>query len=112
MPARGGSDANAIESTTSASEQHECKDAGAATTANVWESILDWKSWLPRLVPFMLCNIVGHYVMEGALPANFNAFNDHVVPLFGRSADNHLMDKDRFFSVFFVFVGFGDMVSR
>jgi len=63
------------------------------------------------LLPFMCANVVGHFVMEGALPANFNTFNDKVVPLFGRT-DGHMMNKDRFFAVFFVFVGLGDMVSR
>lgn len=79
--------------------------------AAIWDSCLDWRAWLPSLLPFMLCNIVGHFVMEGALPANFNAFNDHVVPLLGRT-DDHLMNKERFFVVFFVFVGVGDMASR
>jgi hypothetical protein len=59
----------------------------------------------------MATNIVGHFVMEGALPANFNAYNDHVVPLFG-PLDTHLMDTSRFFVVFFIFVGLGDMLSR
>jgi len=79
----------------------------------VWNSIKDWSSWLPRMLPFMLANIVGHFVMEGALPANFNTFNDfgHGTPLFGRM-DTHLMNTSRFFVVFFVFVGLGDMISR
>jgi len=61
----------------------------------------------------MLANIVGHYVMEGALPANFNTYNDmkYGTPLFGRT-DDHLMNTSRFFVIFFICVGLGDMVSR
>eukprot|EP00928_Gymnodinium_smaydae_P079709 TRINITY_DN63568_c0_g1_i1.p1 TRINITY_DN63568_c0_g1~~TRINITY_DN63568_c0_g1_i1.p1 ORF type:complete len:486 (-),score=87.46 TRINITY_DN63568_c0_g1_i1:312-1769(-) len=77
----------------------------------IWTSIKDAPTWFPSCVPFVFVNIVGHFVMEGALPANFNTFNDDVVPLYGRT-DNHLMDKHRFFVVFFVFVGLGDMLSR
>jgi len=79
--------------------------------AAVWNSLLDARAWLPRLVPFMAMNIVGHYVMEGALPASFNTYNDKVTPLLGRT-DDHLMNSHRFFVVFFICVGLGDMISR
>lgn len=96
--------------------EHALASGGKAVSqssknAEVWNSILDWQSWLPKLVPFMLANIVGHFVMEGALPANFNTFNDKQAPLLSRT-DDHLMNTKRFFVVFFIFVGLGDMVSR
>jgi len=85
---------------------------GGNKQATVWKSLQDWQAWLPRLLPFMLTNIVGHFVMEGALPANFNAYNGHEVPLLGPTDNSHLMNKQRFFVVFFIFVGLGDMLSR
>jgi len=80
-------------------------------TAAVWDSVKDWSTWLPMMIPFMLVNVVGHFVMEGALPANFNTFNAHEVPLFGRE-DEHLINQKRFFVVFFICVGLGDIGSR
>lgn len=80
--------------------------------ASILHSLRHAASWMPMLVPFMAANVIGHFVMEGALPANFNAFNDHKVPLMGRKDNDHLMDKRLFFVVFFVFVGLGDMASR
>ena len=58
-----------------------------------------------------MAHFVTDFVMEGALPANFNTFNSDKVPLFGPT-DDHLMDKHRFFVVFFIFVGLSDMASR
>ena len=79
--------------------------------AKVWNSVRHWYSWVPVLCPYILAHFVTDFVMEGALPANFNTFNSDKVPLFGPT-DDHLMDKHRFFVVFFVFVGLSDMASR
>jgi hypothetical protein len=85
--------------------------ASSKGQVDVWKSMGEWQAWLPKVFPFMLANIVSHFVMEGALPANFNTYNAHEVPLFGRT-DTHLMDKSRFFVILFIFVGLGDMLSR
>lgn len=81
-------------------------------SSTLWNSFLQWRSWFPGLIPFVVANIVGHFVMEGALPANFNTFNDAVVPLLHRNGEDHLMDTNLFFVIFFIFVGLGDMISR
>jgi len=90
---------------------HTSATAQVNKQAVVWNSLKSCSVWLPQLVPFMLANIVGHFVMEGALPANFNTFNDRQAPLLSRD-DGPLMTTSQFFVVFFVFVGLGDMLSR
>ena len=80
--------------------------------AKVWNSIRRWYTWVPILSPYILAHFVTDFVMEGALPANFNTFNSDKVPLLGPTDDDHLMDKHRFFVVFFIFVGLSDMISR
>jgi hypothetical protein len=102
-----------VATTSETSNSGERAQQNSNKQALVWNSLKSWSAWLPRLVPFMIANIVGHFVMEGALPANFNTFNDIEAPLLHRSDEDHdLMDKRQFFVVFFVFVGVGDMVSR
>eukprot|EP00930_Biecheleria_cincta_P031922 TRINITY_DN22137_c0_g1_i1.p1 TRINITY_DN22137_c0_g1~~TRINITY_DN22137_c0_g1_i1.p1 ORF type:complete len:472 (-),score=58.49 TRINITY_DN22137_c0_g1_i1:149-1495(-) len=94
------------------SDTAKCNVLSSNKQASILHSLRHAASWMPMLIPFMAANIVGHFVMEGALPANFNAFNDHQVPLLGRRENDHLLDKRLFFVVFFVFVGLGDMASR
>ena len=93
---------------TGAESGHVLRDN---TQARVWHSVRRWYTWVPLLSPYILAHFVTDFVMEGALPANFNTFNSDQVPLFGPT-DDHLMDKHRFFVVFFIFVGLSDMASR
>lgn len=91
-------------------EKQQQEDSGNKQET-FWKSLLEWRAWFVRLVPFMLVNFFSHFVMEGTLPATFNTYNAHEAPLLGRT-DTHLMNKDRYFVVFFIFVGLGDIISR
>eukprot|EP00931_Biecheleriopsis_adriatica_P019615 TRINITY_DN13327_c0_g1_i1.p1 TRINITY_DN13327_c0_g1~~TRINITY_DN13327_c0_g1_i1.p1 ORF type:complete len:479 (+),score=99.24 TRINITY_DN13327_c0_g1_i1:195-1439(+) len=92
-------------------QQSSDQDSGDQQST-VWKSLLEWRVWFIRLLPFVIVNFVSHFVMEGALPASFNTYNAKLAPLFGRSDSTYLMNKDCYFVIFFVFVGLGDIVSR
>mmetsp|Transcript_11240 Transcript_11240/g.20298 ORF Transcript_11240/g.20298 Transcript_11240/m.20298 type:complete len:423 (+) Transcript_11240:87-1355(+) len=80
--------------------------------AGIRASLRDWRTWLVRMIPFMLVNIVNHFVMESVMPAMFNAYNSKQVPMFGRYDNQNLMDKNMYFVVLAIFTMAGDMISR
>lgn len=80
--------------------------------ARLRQSFRDWRSWFLKMVPFMLVNIVSHFVMESVLPAIFNTYNADLVPLYDRASITNLMDKNCFLVVLSIFNMAGDILSR
>jgi len=80
--------------------------------AGLCKSMSDWKTWVPRMIPFCLVNIVSHFTMESVLPAVFNTFNDHEVPLWGPEDNSYLMKKQWFLVILSICMAVGDMSSR
>lgn len=87
-------------------------DGKSYTQASLNTSLMDWRSWFLRMVPFLLVNIVSHFVMESVLPAVFNTYNAQQVSLLGPENNSLLMKKTWFLVVFSISVAVGDMVGR
>mmetsp|Transcript_10018 Transcript_10018/g.22059 ORF Transcript_10018/g.22059 Transcript_10018/m.22059 type:complete len:436 (-) Transcript_10018:235-1542(-) len=86
-------------------------DGKSYKQAALRSSLYEWKSWLVKMIPFIITNVAAHFTMESVLPAVFNTFNTESVSLFGPH-DNHLM-KTRWFLVVYCFSNAaGDMISR
>lgn len=80
--------------------------------ASLRSSLVDWRSWLPAMLPYILGKIVVNFVMENVTPVNFYTYNASKVPLGGKSTSSMLMDHDQFFALLYVFVILGDTISR
>jgi len=87
-------------------------DGRSYKQAGLRQSLRDWRSWLLRIIPFVLVNILSHFVMESVLPAVFNTFNAKEVMLLGPTDTRIRMKKTWFLVVLFVFIAAADMSSR
>lgn len=86
-------------------------DGKSYKQASICASLREWRTWFVQLVPFLLVNVVSHFVMESVLPAVFNTYNAPTVSLLG-PRDDHLMNKTWFLVLLSIFVAVGDMSSR
>lgn len=84
---------------------------GAHKQANIVTSLMDWRRWLPAMVPFFFAKVVGNFVMENT-PGWFYVYNGAKVPMFSPSATTYLVDPDMYFVVIYTVVLLGDAISR
>mmetsp|Transcript_48698 Transcript_48698/g.122907 ORF Transcript_48698/g.122907 Transcript_48698/m.122907 type:complete len:435 (-) Transcript_48698:91-1395(-) len=80
--------------------------------ANLLDSLKDFGSWVPAMIPLAMVNAVSHFVMENVGPAAFDTFNDRQVSLFSPTSEDHLLNTDRYFVLLNVCLLLGDMGSR
>lgn len=80
--------------------------------ADMAASCVQWRSWLPGILPHIVAKVVVNFVMENVTPVNFYTYNAARVPFFNKMSTSNLMDVNRFFALLYVFVLVGDTVSR
>lgn len=101
-------DSDAAKDASSSSGHHASNEQ-----VSFMQSMVQWRSWLPAVLPLAVANCVSHFVMENVGPAAFDTFNDKQVALFDpSSADANLMNTDRYLVVLNIFLLVGDMLSR
>jgi len=85
---------------------------GKGGQQNLWESLMNGKSWLPGMVPQLLARFFVEYVMQNN--PNYYIYNHHsLVPLWSpRSKGEGTVDKHLFFTAFGTAVFLGDLISR
>mmetsp|Transcript_62513 Transcript_62513/g.172993 ORF Transcript_62513/g.172993 Transcript_62513/m.172993 type:complete len:237 (+) Transcript_62513:1-711(+) len=92
---------------------HDTKvDGKSYAQSSMAGSLRDWRSWLVKMIPFLLVNVMSHFVMESVLPAVFNTYNAHQVALKGPTDTSVLMKKTWFLVVLSICMAIGDMSSR
>ncbi|CAE7254383.1 unnamed protein product [Symbiodinium pilosum] len=67
-------------------------------TANFGASLLQFRQWLPGMIPFFCAQCLSHFAMEN-WPAIFYMFHPPLVPLFNPKSDQHLMKWGQFFAI-------------
>jgi hypothetical protein len=87
-------------------------DGKSYKQAGVRASLRDWRSWFIKMIPFLMVNVVSHFVMESVLPAIFNTYNAKKVSIYGPHDVDTLMDKNMFLVILAIFNMAGDMTSR
>eukprot|EP00438_Fugacium_kawagutii_P007310 Skav235704 [mRNA] locus=scaffold280:327233:328582:- [translate_table: standard] len=82
-------------------------------TANFGASLRQCGQWMPKMIPFFAAQFLSHFAMEN-WPAIFYMFEEDQVPLFDPHSGqrDHLMDKNLFFAVTYIFIFLGDSISR
>jgi len=87
--------------------------AGPATEQRgLGHALMDWRPWLPAMLPHIVAKVVVNFVMENATPVNYYTYNAAEVPLWGPEVDHPLLPHDLYFAVLGIFVLLGDTLSR
>jgi len=67
--------------------------------ARLAQSVGDWRSWVPLLMPCLIAKVILNFAMENITPVSFYTFNGKVVPLFGPAETTNLINHDIFFAL-------------
>jgi len=79
--------------------------------AHLLKSLMEGRTWLPAMIPFLVAKVVGSFVMENT-PGWFYVYNGKKVPMFSPAGTTNLVDPDLYFVLIYVAVLLGDSVSR